>query len=274
MGRSVRRCLVCTALLALGLLWPASAMAEKLVTFPAEGGKVTLQGYLSKPPGNGPFAAVVLLHSCLGLPSNRQSIENELASWGYAALFVDDFSTRGLTNTCAVDFPEGLGDAAGALAFMARQRFVDRTRIAAIGYSQGGDTALQIAAAGLGFTAAVAFYAPCEGRLGTRLKLPTLILVGAADSVTPARYCAALAKGQPGVSLLVYPGAGHVFDDPQFAGGKEIMGMRLQYDAKAAGQSQIALRDFLARELAKSRASLIGPARGPTIREEPAARRN
>ena len=75
-----------------------------------------IRGTLARPKGAGPFAAVILLHSCLGLPSNRRAIESALTAEGYVALFVDDFSTRGLKETCAVDFPEGLADAYGALA--------------------------------------------------------------------------------------------------------------------------------------------------------------
>src|SRR5262249_44928823 len=158
-----------------------------------------IQGYLTKPKGDGPFPAVVLLHSCLGLRVDRRSIASRLASWGYVALFVDDFTKRGIRESCAVDFPEGLSDAFGALAFIATLPYVDKTRIGAVGYSQGADTALQIASLrfrssfaipeDVAFKAAAAFYPPCENRAGTRLRLPTLILIGAADTVTPAAEC-------------------------------------------------------------------------------------
>jgi len=70
-----------------------------------------VQGYLTRPKGAGPFPAVVLLHTCLGLPANRRSIAETLAGWGYVALFVDDFKTRGLKETCAVDFDPAVADA-------------------------------------------------------------------------------------------------------------------------------------------------------------------
>ena len=96
-----------------------------------------IQGYLTKPKGAGPFPAVVLLHSCLGLPAGRRSMADTFAGWGYVALFVDDFTTRGVRETCAVDFNEALPDAYGALAFLSRLPYVDPARIAAIGFSQG-----------------------------------------------------------------------------------------------------------------------------------------
>jgi len=206
---------------------------------------------------------LVVLHTCLGLRSDRRSIGSTLARWGYVALFVDDFTTRGIRETCAVDFPEGLSDAFGALRFVARLPYVDKTRIAAVGYSQGADTALKIASSrfasgfampeGLRFMASIAFYPPCENQAGARLRLPTLILVGAADTVTPAAACERLASRQPGadVRLVVYPGAGHVFDDPEFAGGRRVLGMWLQFDQRAAAQSEAALHDFLAAKLAR-----------------------
>ena len=244
---------------ALALTATASALAEERVSFSSASGPAgsatTIAGYLSPPKGSGPFPAVVLLHSCLGLPSNRKAIGTRLAAAGYVALFVDDFSTRGLTQTCLVDFPQGVADAYGALAYVANLPQVDRTRIAAVGYSQGGDTALRLAGprlraayaqpAGPAFKAVAAYYPPC-GNLGrTRLDLPTLILVGSDDAVTPATLCQKLARGQSDVTLTLYLGASHVFDDPAFSGGKQMFGMHLQYDAAAAAQADAALAAFL-----------------------------
>ena len=236
-----------------------AASAEQRVTFPA--GASEAVGYLSRPLGAGPLPAVVLLHSCLGLPKNRRAIADMIAGWGYVALFVDDFTNRGLKQTCAVDFPSGRPDAFAALTFLATLPYVDPRRIAAVGYSQGGDTALGIAAAPLAassdlrFKAVVAFYPPCANQADAALQAPTLILVGAADEVTPAADCDSLAKAQPdgdaNLSLVVYPNAAHGFDNPEFPGGKRVLGMWLQYDRAAADRSRAALRDFLAKRLAR-----------------------
>jgi dienelactone hydrolase len=222
-----------------------------------------IEGYLTKPNGHGPFPAVVLLHSCLGLPLDKSAIGKMIASWGYVALFVDDFGTRGLKQTCTVDFPEGVADAYGALNYVARFAFVDRTRIAAVGYSQGADTALTIASGRFAsafmllqdaqFKAAVAFYPPCANQEGARLALPTLILVGDRDDVTPEADCARLARAQPrGISklkLIVLAGAGHVFDNPGFTGGARVYGMWVKYNSAAAEQAKAELHRFLAIEL-------------------------
>jgi dienelactone hydrolase len=228
------------------------AEADALVKFTSAGQGDAIQGYLTRPKGGSTFPAIVLLHTCLGLPEERVAIGERIAAWGYVALFVDDFATRGLKETCAVDFNPALLDADGALAYLSRLPYVDPARVAAVGFSQGGDTALKIAAGGAtGFKAAAAFYAPCANLDGAALQIPTLILVGAKDEVTPARDCAALAKRQqPGmVKLVVYPGAAHAFDLPEFSGGRQIMGMSLAYDGNAAQRAWSELRSFLAARL-------------------------
>src|ERR1700733_12254101 len=190
----------------------APVAADELVKFASAGQGDPIQGYLTSPKGRGPFPAVVLLHTCLGLPEARASIGERIAAWGYVALFVDDFATRGLKETCAVDFPQALADAEGALAYLASLPDVAPARVAAVGFSQGGDSALKIAAGGAaGFRAAAAFYPPCANLAGASLGIPTLIVVGAKDEVTPAADCERLAKQQaPGmVKFVVYSGAAH-----------------------------------------------------------------
>jgi dienelactone hydrolase len=252
--------LVAAAALFVALIGCAPAAADELVRFGSAGQGEPVQGYLTRPMGKGPFPAVVLLHTCLGLPEERAAIGERIAEWGYVALFVDDFAARGLKETCAVDFKPALSDAYGALTYLSRRAYVDPGRIAAVGFSQGGDTALKIAAGGGSaggegavFKAAAAFYAPCANLDGAALDIPTLILAGAKDEVTPASDCAKLAKRQaPGVvKLVVYPGAAHAFDLPEFGPGTRVMGMLLAYDRNAAQRSWSELRRFLAARLGR-----------------------
>ena len=263
--------LAAAALLGI-LIGCAPAAAEERVKFTSAGQGDEVQGYLTKPRGKGPFPAVVLLHTCLGLPQERVSIGERIAAWGYVALFVDDFGTRGLKETCDVDFQPALADAYGALTWLSRLSDVDPARIAVVGFSQGGDTALKIAAGGgvkdgaTGFRAAAAFYPPCANVGGARLTIPTLILVGARDDVTPAADCVRLMKEQaPGMAkLVVYPDAAHAFDLP--GSGTKIMGMTLAYDRNAASRSWAELRAFLAARLGRSPA--------PGDRRRPCSRHN
>ncbi len=51
------------------------------------------------------------------------------------------------------------------------------------------------------------------------------------------------------VKFVVYPGAAHAFDLPEFAAGTNVMGMFLAYDRNAASRSWAELRGFLAARL-------------------------
>jgi len=236
--------------LVLRLALTGAAQAETRVSVALLAGPPVV-GYLSAPPGPGPFPAVALLHSCLGLPAHRQALADALVRAGFVALWVDDFSSRSLTETCSVEFPAALTDARAAAAFLESQPEVDANRLAVVGFSQGGDTALRLAVEASGYRAVVAYYPPCANLEGDKLTIPTLILIGAEDDVTPARDCRAFAKQQANAELVVFPGAKHLFDDPSAAGGLRRFGMRFAYRAEAAHAAESALLRFLRRQLGR-----------------------
>jgi dienelactone hydrolase len=224
-----------------------------------------IDGFLTRPDGPGPFPAVVHLHGCGGLPDDTKRSANHfgserLASWGYVVLVVDSFTTRGIDNTCSGETAPRTADAYGALAWLARQPFVDANRVAVIGFSAGGSATLSIAEARdfelfenegeHGFKAAVAFYPSCMS--DNALKIPTLILTGELDDWTPAAACRATAARRTGgspVRLIVYPGAYHSFDTPR--PGRRYFGHWLEYNAAAAEAAAEETRRFLAEQLGR-----------------------
>lgn len=232
---------------------PASAPAE------------TIEGYLSKPEGSGPFAAVVYLHGCNGLSKNaRDRVAKLMTGWGYVSLAVDSFTTRGIKDSCDRLLPSGQADALGALHYLSNLAFVDPHRIAVIGSSRGGIIALQVASSHpvdlfavpdeLKFKAAVAYYPLC-GVATDQLTIPTIILTGELDDWTPAKDCERwmerrAGKGAP-VKLVIYPGAYHAFDFQNLGDGRRLFGHWLKYDANAAERSILEMHDFLAAQLAK-----------------------
>jgi dienelactone hydrolase len=224
----------------------------------------TVEAYLTKPEGNGPFPAIVYLHGCGGLSkSTRDDIAPLMTGWGYVTLAVDSFATRGLKDSC-YNLPSAReGDALAALRHLSAQGFVDPQRIAAMGSSQGASVALQMVSTrpnffavpdDLKFKAVVAYYPLCSDAT-EQLTRPTLILIGERDDWTPAadceRWMARRAdKGAP-VRLVVYPGAYHGFDDPDVGDGLRVFGHWIKYDADAAQRSIAEMRDFLAAQFVK-----------------------
>jgi dienelactone hydrolase len=228
-----------------------------------------IDGYLSKPEGNGPFPAIVHLHGCGGLPKNFTSgaakgfWSEQLVAWGYVVLVVDSFSTRGIAQGCSGSAASRLADAYGALAYLSGQSFVDPSRIAILGFSQGGIATL----AAMGerdfelfeneterqFKAAIAFYPDCPP--AGAMTVPTLILIGELDDWTPASACKAMMANRTGagspVRLVVYPGAHHGFDIAALQPGRDYFGHRIEYNAVATKLAVEEVRGFLAEHLAR-----------------------
>lgn len=235
------------ALLAF-LLGPGAALAEvpsERVGFASLDPGVALDGWLYRPPGEGPFPALVLLHGCGGpgrggQPSARhRQWAGRLRGEGYLALLVDSFAGRGVREICtqksgqrALRPAHRVQDAYGALRYLQARPDVLAGRVGVLGWSHGGTTTLHAvdapaqerfaAPGGDGFRAAVAFYPGCTqlNRQAEmyRLQAPLQVLIGEADDWTPAEPCAALtktvaARGEP-MRIALYPGAYHGFDSP------------------------------------------------------------
>jgi dienelactone hydrolase len=225
----------------------------------------TIDGYLTRPDGPGPFPAIVHLHGCGGPPQavtrgDTHVWSERWAAWGYAVLVVDSFAARGIDNTCMGESAPRDADAYGALAYLARQPFIDPGRIGVIGFSAGAIAALSIVQtrdfelfeneSEHRFKAAVAYYPACFG--DGNVAIPTLILIGDRDDWSPPRACQAMMTRRDPDSparLVVYPGAYHAFDVP--AAGRSYFGHWLEYNAAAAEQAADEARKFLAENLRK-----------------------
>ena len=222
----------------------------------------SIDAYLSRPEGNGPFPAIVYLHGCSGLSEKtRHRVADLMTGWGYVTLAVDSFASRGIAESCSRDMANRRGDALEALRYLSGLGFVDRDRVALVGASQGGGIGLQIASTAAPnspeqakFRAVVGYYPPCR-LAAEHLTIPALILIGEADDWTPAGDCEGwmqrrAGKGAP-VKLVVYPRAYHAFDNPGAMIGGRYFGHWLKYDAEAAQRAIGDMHDFLQAQFAK-----------------------
>ena len=161
---------------------------------------------LLRPSGAGPFPVVVALHGCGGLLNSRGQLRSREADWaerflaaGYAVLFPDSFTARGMREICTNGersiFPKDRADdALAAGEWLAGQPFVDRRRLALIGWSHGAMAVLWALRPGfMGnpplFKTAIAFYPGCRqiDRLEDwRPSVPLTLMIGSADDWTTA----------------------------------------------------------------------------------------
>jgi dienelactone hydrolase len=221
---------------------------------------IELTGELLRPAGDGPFPALVMLHGC-GRPSSTDAIRAErYVSWGYVVLHFDSFAPRGVKNECAGGATDRALDALGALDSLAHLSFVDRRRIAVVGFGQGGGAALDANnAANLStnrFRAAVLYY-PTSCPSGTQnLVAPVLVLIGELDDWTLVRSCRAdlTTRGDkpPSTNLIVYPGAFHGFDSIELKERpKNSFGHHQEYNEPADLAARSAMRSFLMQALTR-----------------------
>src|SRR5689334_3130326 len=96
-------------LLLFAALWfsvPAAAVAQQQVRFKADGAgdRIGLVAQLYRPVVT-PAPAVAIFHGCGGVGANNTRMAELLKSWGYVALVVDSFTSRGLKDVCGRNWP-------------------------------------------------------------------------------------------------------------------------------------------------------------------------
>jgi dienelactone hydrolase len=200
----------------------------------------TAQGELVLPanvPADARLPAVVLVHGSGGIyPEEVTYWARLLNEQGFAAFVIDVFGPRGVKSTGEdqglVPFAADTADAFSALGMLATHPRIDPKRIAVMGFSRGGITAVRsgvlriidgAAPSGLRFAAHVAVYSGgCAGILSVTAKPgvfspePLLFVHGDADDYTYMSDCRAYAQrinaaGTP-TEFVALPGARHKFD--------------------------------------------------------------
>jgi dienelactone hydrolase len=224
-----------------------------VVTFNSDTQGQRLSGILQKPSGDGPFPAVVLMHGCGGIQPGNELWATDLTRWGYVTLLVDSFTPRGLKEICTnfgrLGVADRVSDAYAALDYLRKLPFVDKDRVALMGWSHGARVVIAAMwehrrPPTTGFRAGVALYPYCEHY--SRIYAPILILIGDADDWTPAVLCDVF-KHDSMVEVKVYRGAPHSFDNP--GPPRTYLGHVLGYDHAATADARKTVRVFLGRHV-------------------------
>ncbi|QEN14320.1 dienelactone hydrolase family protein [Mycolicibacterium sp. ELW1] len=136
------------------------------VTYDADG--LTMVAHLSLPDGQGPWPAVLIGHDGIGLEGYQRGRADDLAKRGYVALAMDYHAGRTYFGE-----PDAMLDrvmplmadptrmraiGSAALDILLAVPGADRERLAALGYGAGGRIVLELASAGVPFTALAAIH--------------------------------------------------------------------------------------------------------------------
>jgi dienelactone hydrolase len=211
-------------------------------------------GALFKPPGAGPFPAVVYMPGCGGIDGpllravNKTTTDHLLAK-GVAILIVDPFTPRkepsgvcanlGDQEKASQYFSRGGNDILAALKVLEAMPDIDTKHIFLQGYSYGAIASLLATEAKNPANRAqvagvIAYYPLCYD--GVDPSVPVIVLIGEKDDWTPAAKCQAV-TGKTNFEVVVYPGATHVFNQPSEK-PRDFLGHHFVYDEKATQDAQ------------------------------------
>lgn len=208
------------------------------VSFSSEGR--TLEGYLARPEGEGPFPGVVVIHEAFGLNANIRSIAERFAGEGYAALAVDLFS-GGNRAVCMFQLMggmlfnslnhRGIQGLKAALTFLSARSNVESEHIGAVGYCMGGSFAIAWASTDNRLKAIAPYYAMNPRPLEAIQRLcPVVGSYPDKDFTTShgQKLDVELERYAVPHDIKIYPGSRHSFFNEQRASA---------YNAEAAADS-------------------------------------
>ena len=223
-----------------------AAIVTETVTYQHEG--QTLEGTLAWDNGiTGTRPGILVVHEWWGLNDYAKDRAKMLAELGYVAFAPDMYGVGKVTEhpsqagewmkmiTGNVDFWRQR--ALAGLAVLKKSKYVDRNRLAAIGYCFGGATVQQLAYAGANLRGVVSFHGspllPGNNEVA-RVRAKILFCHGAADPFTKPdqlqQYITTMATSGLDWQFIAYGGARHSFTNP----GADAKGMEaLAYDRSA-----------------------------------------
>ena len=201
-----------------------------------DGTPARIGAVLRLPPRTSRIPAVVLIHGSGGVGANVDAWAQALNAMGIAALILDTFTGRGISQTITdqsqLSSFSMIVDAYKGLELLSGHPRIDPTRIAVMGFSKGGFAALYASmkrfqrlwgTPGLEFAAYISFYTRCDAPLLEDEIVsdhPIRFFHGSADDYVPVEptrdYVDRLRRAGKDVQLAVYEGARHAFDNPLY----------------------------------------------------------
>jgi len=152
--------------------------------------KVKIHASIFKPPGDGPFEAVIVNHGSAGIGGNHFAYAKEIVAAGKVAVLFDGFCPRNISSTTgnqsSLSLVSSVADNYRLLAALQKEPYINPEKISAIGTSRGG-SALILAAdekmrsrfqtGPFPFSSFAAIYPGCSTQLEIKQPSTTRLLV-------------------------------------------------------------------------------------------------
>jgi len=209
------------------VLLAGSLFAATSKTVSYKSGEDNVTGVLYAPEGKGPFPGIVVIHEWWGLNDWVKEQGSKLADQGYVALAVDLYRGKVATTPDEAHeimrgVPEDRAqrDLHAAVEFLKAQSNVNRDRMGAIGWCMGGGYALDVALLEPSLRADVINYGHLATDPGSIEKIHAAVLgiFGGQDKGIAVedvkKFEQALKQQGNKVEIVIYPDAGHAFENP------------------------------------------------------------
>jgi dienelactone hydrolase len=254
------------AMLTLSLAAGATPAAVKTEVVEYEYAGAKLKGFLAYDDAvSAVRPGVIVFPEWWGLNDYAKDRAKQLAGMGYVAFAADLYGDGKVIDTAhpqdagkmagmlRANVGEWRGRAEAAMKQLTSRPFVDRTKIAAIGYCLGGSTALQLAYTGADLKAVTTFHAALPtptAAEGKAIKAKLLVTHGAADSFIPEKAIADFKANVPADKLdfVSYPNVVHSFTVPA---ADKVGNPGMKYDKAADEDSWKRMTALFRQELGR-----------------------
>jgi dienelactone hydrolase len=243
----------------LAILPVAASAALKSQTVEYKDGDTPLKGYLVYDDAiSGKRPGVIVVHEWWGLNDYARKRADMLAKLGYVAFAVDMYGDDKVTEHAkeAKAWMEQITEHVDAWQHRAllgvdvlkKQKLVDTSKIAAIGYCFGGATVMEMAYSGADLKGVVSFHGslpPATPEQQKHIKAKILANHGSKDSFEPPARVQAFEESLDAAGadweLAIYGGARHGFTNPD---ASKYGIANIQYNAEADRRSWALMQAF------------------------------
>ncbi|AOJ73147.1 MULTISPECIES: dienelactone hydrolase family protein [Burkholderia] len=202
-------------------------METRTIVYECEG--TPLAGYFADCAPHVEKPAILVAHEAFGMNEHIRARTRRLADLGYAAFALDMYGVEGLSLSEAMSRHIELMSAPGLMLARASAGLgllmalpgVDRKRVAAIGFCQGGISVLELARSGAPVRCAVGFHPGLKRPAGSPdqpIQAKVLMMIGDQDPDVPPQDRAAFAAEMQGKQvdwqLHLFGGVGHAYTNP------------------------------------------------------------